>query len=113
MGKVVPITTGVAMEWARYALVTAPQAGYDPDGSWFPTRSLVCKWFRNAQDPGSLSDERFFYKANDAGAFDLAMPINVGQNMLPKIQDFGDMKPQSDYVPTTYAEPIDDFLHFF
>ena len=83
LGRVMPITRAVAIEWAYHALVILPSMNADPLGGWWPSRSLVVRWYLDCFEPTSLCQEQCYYKANDEGAFDLAMPINENPNDAP------------------------------
>ena len=83
LGRVMPITRAVGIEWAYHALVILPSMNADPLGGWWPSRSLVVRWYLDCFEPTSLCQEQCYYKANDEGAFDLAMPINENPNDAP------------------------------
>ena len=74
------ITRAVAIDWAYQALVILPSQNAYPLGGWWPSRSLVVRWYLDCFEPTSLCQEQYYYKANDEGAFDLAMPINENPN---------------------------------
>ena len=80
LGAAMPITHDAAKEWAYHGLVLAPSMGYDELGGWWPSRSLVVRWYADAFDSFSLRKSQYYYKANDHGTFDLAMPVGESRS---------------------------------
>ena len=105
LGNVVPITVSDAFAWARYALVQAPEYGFNPAGAHWPTRSLVAQWYSDAQRPTSLLSERCYYKANDFGTFDLAMPINKDPMKAGTFHDGFDIRSAHRFKKSVYVDP--------
>ena len=106
LGRVMPITRAIAVEWAYHALVFHPSMDADPLGGWWPSRSLVVRWYENALDPTSLGKKTCYYKANDEGAFDLAMPIGQNPNDVGTFHDGFDRVPAHRYKKA-YVTPPD------
>ncbi len=75
LGRVMPITHDVAKDWAHHGLVLFPSLG-----GWWPSRSLVVRRYADAFNTFSLCHAEYYCKANDQGAFDLAMPVDQSRS---------------------------------
>ena len=105
VGRAVPVSHATALEWADYALNLAPTEGWAQNGGWWPTRSLVVRWYGAQDDPTSLGGQEFYYKANDDGAFDLALPVNKGPHRLSAHWDGFDHVTNFRYKADRYVLP--------
>ncbi len=74
-GRVMPTTHDVAKEWGHHGLVLFPSMGLNQLAGWWPSRSLVVRWYADAFNTFSLCQAGYYYNANDQGAFDLAMLV--------------------------------------
>ena len=106
VGMVMPITRAVGVDWAYTALVALPSVGADSMGGWWPSRSLVARWYADADGAAYLLEDELFYKANDEGAFDLAAPFGHNLRDVPAFYDGYGFTPAHRYEKA-YVMPPD------
>ena len=105
VGMVMPITRAVGVNWAYTALVDLPSMGANPMGGWWPSRSLVARWYADADDSACLLEDELYYKANDEGAFDLAAPFGRNLTDAPAFHDGYGFTPAHRYEKAYVMPP--------
>ena len=106
LGMVVPISKEIMREWARNALNPSTRIPNKPFSGWWPTRSLAVRWLADRSDPNSAG-KPYYYKANDEGDFDIAMPINIDPRFTPEKYWKGERMHVARFKKGVYCEPPD------